>query len=254
MKGGLKSAVKNVEQFSPDQGTLGKVVSYIEGLVPKYSKVGDSVFFSNEQFPWSYELEANWQTIRRELDQVMPYAEALPNFQDISPRQGRIADDDRWKTFFFTAFGYKSQKNCERCPETAKLLEKIPGLKVAFFSILAPGKHIPRHRGKHKGIIRCHLALKVPQPKEACYIQVADQTAYWEEGKTLFFDDTFPHEVWNNTDEYRVVLFLDIARPLRFPLSLINWTVNTLIGVSPIVQVARGNHESWEQQFEALLK
>lgn len=254
MKGGLKSTVKGIERFSPDQGALGKVVRYIEGLVPKYSRVGDSVFFSNDQFPWTYELEANWQAIRQELDQVMPYADALPNFQDISPRQGNIANDDRWKTFFFTAFGYKSQKNCERCPETAKLIEKIPGLKVAFFSILAPGKHIPRHRGKHKGIIRCHLALKVPEPREACYIRVADQAAYWEEGKTLLFDDTFFHEVWNDTDDYRVVLFLDIARPLRFPLSAINWAVNTLVGLSPIVQVAKGNHESWEKQFEAMLR
>ncbi|WNZ23730.1 aspartyl/asparaginyl beta-hydroxylase domain-containing protein [Leptolyngbya sp. NK1-12] len=254
MKGGLKGAIEKVEKFSPDQGTIGKVVNYLESLVPKYSLVGDSVFFGNDQFPWSYELEANWQVIRQELDQVLPYADALPNFQDISPRQGNIADDDRWKTFFFCAFGYKSEKNCQRCPETAKLLGKIPGLKVAFFSILAPGKHIPEHRGKHKGIIRYHLGLKVPQPRENCRIRVADQIAYWEEGKSLIFDDTFPHEVWNDTDDYRVVLFLDIERPLRFPLSTVNRTINTLVGLSPIVQLAKGNHESWEQQFEAMLK
>lgn len=250
----FKTTIDRLEKLSPDQGILGRVVNYLEGLVPRYSKVGDAVFFSTDQFPWSHALEANWQTIRRELDQVMPYAEALPNFQDISPRQGNIADDDRWKTYFFTAFGYRSQQNCDRCPETAKLLDQIPGLKVAFFSILAPGKHIPEHRGKHKGIIRYHLALKVPEPREGCRIRVADQVAYWEEGKSLIFDDTFPHEVWNDTDDYRVVLFLDIARPLRFPLSLINGIVFALIGLSPIVQVARGNHQSWEKQFEALLK
>jgi beta-hydroxylase len=254
MKVGLKGAIEKIERFSPDQGALGSVVQYLESLVPKYSLVGDAVFFSNDQFPWSYQLEANWQVIRQELDQVLPYADALPNFQDISPRQGNIADDNRWKTFFFCAFGYRSETNCQRCPETAKLLAKIPGLKVAFFSILAPGKHIPEHCGKHKGIIRYHLGLKVPQPQERCRIRVADQIAYWEEGKSLIFDDTFPHEVWNDTDDYRVVLFLDIERPLRFPLSAVNWTINSLIGLSPIVQIAKGNHQSWEQQFEALLK
>lgn len=254
MKGALKDATRGIEKFSPGQGTLGKVVRYLEGLVPQYSLVGDSVFFNKDQFPWAYELEANWQAIRQELDQVLPYAEALPNFQDISPRQGKIANDDRWKTFFFCAFGYKSQQNCDRCPKTAELLEKIPGLKVAFFSILAPGKHIPEHRGKHKGIIRYHLALKVPEPREQCRIRVADQVAYWEEGKSLIFDDTFPHEVWNDTNDYRVVLFLDIERPLRFPLSWVNKAINYLVGLSPIVQVAKGNHESWEKQFEALLK
>ncbi|MCU0525284.1 MAG: aspartyl/asparaginyl beta-hydroxylase domain-containing protein [Elainella sp. Prado103] len=250
----LKGAIERIERFSPNQGTLGQIVRYLESLVPKYSKVGDAVFFHNDQFPWSYELESHWSVIRQELDQVLPYAEALPNFQDISPRQGNIAEDDRWKTFFFCAFGYRSEKNCERCPQTARLLEQIPGLKVAFFSILAPGKHIPRHAGKHKGIIRYHLALKVPEPREQCRIQVADQVVYWEEGKSLIFDDTFPHEVWNDTDDYRVVLFLDIERPLRFPLSVVNWSINQLVGLSPIIQVAKGNHESWEKQFEAMLR
>jgi ornithine lipid ester-linked acyl 2-hydroxylase len=252
--GGVSKTFKNLESFSPQQGRLSKVVTRLERLVPEYSLIGESVFFDKRLFPWAEKLEANWQVIRQELDRVMPYADLLPNFQDISPRQNAIANDDRWKTFFFCAFGYRSKKNCELCPETAKLLEQIPGLKVAFFSILAPGKHIPEHRGKHKGIVRCHLALRVPEPKEACKIRVLDQIAYWEEGRCLFFDDTFPHEVWNDTNDYRVVLFLDIARPLRFPLSLVNGLINALVGISPIVQVARGNHESWEQQFEKMLR
>ncbi len=235
-------------------GVLSRVIQKIESLVPQYSKVGESIFFSKEQFPWVDMLEANWKVIREELDEVMEYADALPNFQDISPRQSRIANDNLWKTFFFCAFGFKSKQNCDRCPETAKLLEKIPGLKVAFFSILAPGKHIPEHRGKHKGLIRYHLGLKVPEPRSACRIRIADQIAHWEEGKSLLFDDTYYHEVWNDTDGYRVVLFLDIARPLRFPLSLVNWLSCTVISLSPIVQVARGNHEDWEKQFEAILK
>jgi ornithine lipid ester-linked acyl 2-hydroxylase len=246
----MKSLGKQLESFSPNQSWIKK----LEGLVPKYSKVGDSVFFSKEQFPWAEELEANWQVIRQELDQVMKHADALPNFQDISPRQGRIANDNLWKTYFFCAFGFTAQKNCERCPETTRLLKKIPGMKVAFFSILAPGKHIPEHRGKHKGLIRYHLGLKVPEPREKCRIRVADQIAYWEEGKSLIFDDTFYHEVWNETNDYRVVLFLDIARPLRFPLNLVNWLVNTIVALSPIIQVAKGNHASWEKQFEDLLK
>lgn len=234
--------------------TLTEVVKFIESKVPEYSMVGESVFFSKEQFPWAERLEENWQVIRKELDQVMEYADALPNFQDISPRQHRIANDDRWKTFFFWAFGFRSEANCQRCPETVKLLETIPGLKVAFFSILAPGKHIPLHRGKHKGLIRYHLALKVPEPREKCRIEIDGQTAYWEEGKSLIFDDTYYHQVWNDTDDYRVVLFLDIARPLRFPMSLVNWTVNSIIGYTPVIQVARGNHTAWEKQFEQMLK
>ncbi|MEM7725675.1 MAG: aspartyl/asparaginyl beta-hydroxylase domain-containing protein [Cyanobacteria bacterium P01_A01_bin.45] len=228
--------------------------SWLERLVSKYSLVGESVFFDTEQFPWSKDLESNWLVIRQELEQVLERVDELPNFDDISKRQKRIAGDNLWKTYFFYAFGFKVEKNCQRCPETAKILEKIPGMKVAFFSILAPGKHIPKHRGKHKGLIRYHLGLKVPQPASQCRIQVADEVRYWQEGKSLIFDDTYYHEVWNDTDGYRVVLFLDIARPLAFPLSLVNWTVNNLVAASPIVTEAKQSHEVWENKFEEAKK
>lgn len=250
MNGLLKGLGKQVESFSPSKDLMDK----LERLVAKYSLVGDSVFFTNDQFPWANEMEANWEVIRQELDQILPFAEQLPNFDDISPRQKRIAGDNLWKTYFFYAFGFEATKNCERCPETTRLIKKIPGMKVAFFSILAPGKRIPPHYGKHKGIIRYHLALKVPEPREKCGIRVNGEVRHWEEGKSLLFDDTYMHEAWNETDDYRVVLFLDIARPLRFPLSLVNWLVSNLIAVSPIIQVARNNHENWEKQFEAFVK
>jgi beta-hydroxylase len=96
------------------------------------------------------------------------------------------------------------------------------------------------------------LGLIVPEPKSACRIRISNEVAYWEEGKSLIFDDTFPHEVWNDTDGYRVVLFLDIARPLRFPLSAVNGLVNRFIAASPIIQDAKVNHENWEKQFQAV--
>ncbi|NRB06080.1 MAG: aspartyl/asparaginyl beta-hydroxylase domain-containing protein [Richelia sp.] len=242
MKGLLNLVIKNIEKLVLKD-------AWLERLVGKYSLVGDSVFFTPEQFPWVQELEANWMVIRQELKEVLRDVDELPNFQDISKRQSRIANDNLWKTYFFYAFGFKATKNCVRCPKTTKLLERIPGMKVAFFSILAPGKHIPEHRGKHKGIIRYHLGIMVPEPKSDCRIRVADQIAYWEEGKSLIFDDTFYHEVWNDTNGYRVVLFLDIARPLRFPMSVVNWLVNKLIAASPIIQEAKQSHEQWETKI-----
>jgi ornithine lipid ester-linked acyl 2-hydroxylase len=101
---------------------------------------------------------------------VLLYSEAFPDYQDISGRQTNITNDNRWKTFFFYAFGFQSGPNCDRCPKTWTLLKDIPGLQVAFFSILAPNKHIPEHTGKYKGVIRYHLALKVPEPADNCGI------------------------------------------------------------------------------------
>ena len=45
----------------------------------------------------------------------------------------------------------------------------------------------------------------------------------------MIFDDSHPHEVWNDCDSYRVVLFVDFERPL-FPLSrcLTDWRSGAL--------------------------
>ena len=86
------------------------IVQKLERLVPKYSLVGDSIFFDTEQFPWAKELEANWPVIRKELDRVLQNTNVLPNFQDIMPRQQRISQDDGWKTYYFYGFGFKAKK------------------------------------------------------------------------------------------------------------------------------------------------
>ena len=223
----------------------------LDRWVARASKLGDRPFFSNEDFLWSYGLEAHWTTIRKELDAVLEHRSALPNFQDISTDQESITDDDRWKTFFLYGFGFRSDTNCALCPETTRLVEAIPGMKTAMFSILAPHKHIPDHNGPYKGIVRYHLALKVPEPRERCRIRVGDQLVTWEEGRSLIFDDTYEHEVWNDTNGERVVLFVDVVRPLRFPMNIVNGIVITAIARSPFVADAKRRHLAWEQRFAA---
>ena len=223
----------------------------LDRLVARASKIGDRPFFTNDDFLWSYGLEARWTTIRKELDAVLEYRDELPSFQDISTDQATITDDDRWKTFFLYGFGFRSDANCARCPETARLVAAVPGMQTAMFSILSPGKHIPDHCGPYKGVIRYHLALKVPEPRDQCRIRVGDQIAQWEEGKSLVFDDTFEHEVWNDTDGVRAVLFLDVVRPLRFPMNALNALVIKVIAWSPFVQDAKRRHLAWEAAFAA---
>jgi beta-hydroxylase len=223
----------------------------LDRLVARASKIGDPAFFTNEEFLWSYGLEANWGAIRKELDEVLRYRDDLPNFQDISTDQESITDDDRWKTFFLYGFGFRSPTNCDLCPETARLVESVPGMKTAMFSILAPHKHIPDHCGPYKGIVRYHLALKVPEPREQCRIRVGDEFATWEEGQSLIFDDTYEHEVWNDTEDERAVLFLDVVRPLRFPMNVVNWIVITAIARSPFITDAKRRHLAWEERFAA---
>lgn len=227
-------------------------IQLIEKLIRRYSLVGDHPFLPTESLGWIAGLEREWQAMREELDQVLTYRDALPNFQDISVDQVGLTDDDRWKTFFFSAYGFRSDENCARCPQTSALLETIPGLTTAFFSILGPGKHLPEHRGPYKGVLRYHLALRVPGPEGACRIRVGHEVAVWHEGRSLLFDDTYPHEAWNDTDEDRVVLFADVVRPLPPPVSWLNQLVIKAIAASPFVQDGKSRHQAWERSFEDL--
>ena len=229
-----------------------KLLRQVQKGMGRASLVGDQAFFSPAQFPWAAEIERNWETIREELDMILTHREDLPNFQDISPDQKHLSNGNNWKTFFFFAYGLEAPGNCARAPRTIELLRSIPGAKTAFFSILSPRMHIPAHCGPYKGVIRYHLGLIVPEPKEQCRIRVADSIAHWEEGKSMFFDDTFEHEVWNDTDGQRVVLFMDVLRPLRFPMSLINAFIIKAIAASPFIRDAKKNHEAWEQKMTEL--
>jgi beta-hydroxylase len=227
-----------------------RVLHGMERFVLRSSRVPTTPFLPVDTFRWISALEARWQTIRAELDQVLDYRDDLPNFQDISVDQASITDDDGWKTFFFYGYGFRSEANCARCPETASLLAGIPGLTTAFFSILSPHKHIGEHRGPWRGVLRYHLALKVPEPATAAGISVGGELAHWTEGHSLLFDDGFEHHAWNDTDGVRVVLFADVIRPLRPPADQLNRALIAAIAHSPYIRDARNRHEAWERRFE----
>lgn len=222
----------------------------LEAQIDRQSLVENKPFLDCQQFSWIPELEENWQVIRQELDELLKIVELLPNFQDISEDQYSITSDNLWKTYFLYGYGFKAEKNCLRCPNTTRLIEKIPGMKTAFFSILLPHKHIPEHRGPYKGVLRYHLGLKIPQPKQACQLRVGNEIRSWQEGKSLMFDDTFPHEAWNQSNEIRVVLFIDVVRPMRFPFSLLNQAMIKLISWSPYVQKSKREAIEWEKRLE----
>ncbi|MDJ0690768.1 MAG: aspartyl/asparaginyl beta-hydroxylase domain-containing protein [Xenococcaceae cyanobacterium MO_188.B32] len=216
----------------------------------RYSLVANTTFLDIQEFSWIADLESNWVKIRQELDLILNNIDAIPNFQEISKEQYSITQDNLWKTYFFYAYGVKAEKNCERCPETTCLIEKIPGIKTAFFSILLPHKHIPEHRGPYKGVLRYHLGLIIPQPENSCKIRVGNDILHWKEGKSLVFDDTYPHEVWNKSNNIRVVLLIDFVRPMYFPFSLINRFLIQLISWSPFVQDAKKRQNEWDEYLE----
>ena len=218
--------------------------------IVRWSAVEDRAVFDSRTFDWTRELEANWQTVRAEAEKILAFRDAVPPLGELSPDHKRLAGDTKWQSYFMWGYGFRMPDNCARCPETARIVESVPGLKTAMFSIHAPGVHIPRHKGATKGMLTCHLALIVPREGEKCRMQVDEQMYHWHEGRTLVFDDTYHHEVWNETDEDRVILLLQFARPLRLPGRIISSIFLSAIRWSPFVQDARRNMLNWEQRLK----
>jgi aspartyl/asparaginyl beta-hydroxylase (cupin superfamily) len=217
----------------------------------RFSEVGTQPFLDPVDFSWTALLEEHYPAIRAEAERVLQVRDALPNFQDIAPDQIDLSEDDQWKSFWFVGYDVWDDPNCLRCPATAAVLRAIPGLTTGFFSILGPHKRLPPHYGPYRGVLRHHLALIVPEPRAQCGIRVGDQVRRWDEGASLVFDDTYEHEAWNDTDGERVVLFLDIKRPLRPPVNWVNDVIIKAVSKSPFVKAARAQHVAREQQFTA---
>lgn len=225
------------------------VVAFAERQNLAQARLGNPCVYDNAAFPWVEGIERHWRTIRDELDQVMARKADLPNVQDITPDAAAISRDERWKIFPLIAYGIRSRPNIARCPRTWEIVQRIPGLTTAMFSILDPGKRLPAHRGPYNGVLRLHLGLIIPQPRERLAIRIGPELRHWEEGRALIFDDAYEHEAWNETDEVRAVLFVDFAKPLRFPASTLNRLLLAVARFSPFLREGGENLRQWEQRF-----
>ena len=225
------------------------VVAWAERLNRACATHGNPCVYDTAAFPWAADLEHEWRAVRGELDCVMVRKGELPNVQDITADAASLSQDGNWKVFPFLAYGIRSQPNIDLCPQTWRLVQRIPGLRTAMFSILEPGKRLPAHRGPYNGVLRLHLGLLVPEPVERVAIRVGSEQRHWAEGRVLIFDDAYEHEAWNETGHVRVVLFVDFEKPLRFPARTINRLLLDLAPFTPFLRELGDNLRHWERRF-----
>lgn len=201
------------------------VSSYYRGqvLLAPYSfwmshrgQLTESPVLPASRLPETELLRNNWEVIRDEALQL--YNNGLATtiehdmfFQEIAPK-------GTWKKFYLRWYSDKiGERERQLCPQTCTLLDQLPTLHLAMFSILEPGARIKPHRGPFKGALRYHLALSTPNSDE-CAINV-DGTQYsWRDGEDVLFDDSFLHEVRCEGDKPRIILFADFERPMRTKL------------------------------------
>lgn len=182
------------------------------------------VYFDIEAIcPQLRELDRAYPQIRAELDALLEQHVAMPNYHDINKPATEISSSTQgnWKVYMLELLGRKPERNRAQCPHTVAALARVPGILQAFFSVLEPGKSVPLHDGPYIGYLRYHLGLRVPTDSPPL-IRVNNQPYIWKEGESVMFDDSWPHEVVNHSKQYRVVLIVDVPRPLPWLPSLVN--------------------------------
>jgi aspartate beta-hydroxylase len=180
-------------------------------------------FEIDEIAPRLAEVTAAYAAIRTEFDRLPVTPEALPQYHEVDPGEAKISNTTpkRWNVFMLEILGHRLEANRALCPQTCRVLDRVPGVIQAFFSILEPGKSIPEHEGPYRGYLRYHLGLRVPKERPPKLV-VNGQTFVWREGEAVLFDDSWPHAVVNDSPETRAVLIIDIRRPLPYGPDLFN--------------------------------
>jgi beta-hydroxylase len=230
------------------------LIGVLEFFISKVTE--KKYFFETAEFPWVQEVEKMYPTIAKEFETFYQGNQKLiPDITEISEEQYQVVKQDEWRFIPFLIYGKKVESFCRQFPVTASTIEKIPSSTTAFFSILHPHVKIAEHRGAYKGYLRYHLGVKIPTPVQQCGIKIKDETFHWENGKSIIFDDTYQHSAWNNSNEIRVVLYVDFIRTLPFVLKQISVGLTKLISMSPFVKngLVKLNNFEKENQLQKLL-
>jgi aspartyl/asparaginyl beta-hydroxylase (cupin superfamily) len=179
-------------------------------------------FHEREHFPELAELETSTVIIRAEFDALIAAeaADMVPYIQypeRVPLRQWKELNQSRkWTAIHLLQNGVRVDANARHCPQTMAAIARLPQPQVsgaspnAMFSLLAPHTRIPPHTGVANTRLVCHLPLIVP---DKCGFRCGASVREWRVGEAFVFDDTIEHEAWNDSDELRVVLIVDLWPP-----------------------------------------
>ncbi len=190
-----------------------------------------SLFIGGKNRPIYFDLESeapklkafsdNFDTIKSELEQV-EQLQAIPAYEELDQFQADEAKPtSKWKVFVLNLMGDVPETALEVCPKTCEMINAVPNVFQAFFSVLEPGRSIPAHKGPYMGYLRYHIGMKIPKVNPP-QIRIHDTYYTWKEGESVLFDDSWEHEVINEATEERIVLIIDILRPMHVLPHLFN--------------------------------
>lgn len=203
-----KVRLKFLRQLTDHSSLMAPVnaVMYLFSAVPK------TPYLDLTYFPELKILRDNWLVIREEAQNLYNegYITASEKHDDIGFnsffRRG-------WKRFYLKWYQDPMGSAQTLCPKTVELIQSIPGINAAMFTLLPKDSFLFKHRDPYAGSLRYHLGLITPNSKQCC-IHVDGQMYHWQDGQDVLFDETYIHHAENTTDVDRIILFCDVQRPL----------------------------------------
>ncbi|KTD25119.1 MULTISPECIES: aspartyl/asparaginyl beta-hydroxylase domain-containing protein [Legionella] len=189
----------------------------VNAIMYLFSSVPKTPFLDLADFPELKLLRDNWETIREEAESLYKegYISASDKYDDIGFnsffRRG-------WKRFYLKWYQEPMDSAQTLCPKTLKLIQQIPNINAAMFTLLPKNSFLFKHRDPYAGSLRYHLGLITPNSKECC-IYVDGEPYFWQDGQDVLFDETYVHHAENNTSQDRIILFCDVQRPLNNALA-----------------------------------
>lgn len=185
-------------------------------------------YYNPDDFQWVKNLEEKYDEILSELGGLIEGKDEMP--YNLNPPY--LSSPGVWRNLYFMNFRWYNHKNCLKYPRTFAILKSIPNLSFAGITVLEPHSKVLPHIGETNAIIRCHYGLKVPGKYLDCGIMVNGEKRGQQNGKLLMFSDAHLHSAWNNTDDRRFVLVLDVVQEQFAHKS--NWVCANALGALTI--------------------
>lgn len=155
-----------------------------------------------------YQLEDLPEGYREEIDQLIKAAD-----QDYVHEEIRKRSSEHKRGMIFFKWYLENRKNEFHIEKFHSSFKYVTTIGISVFNKKVSTS---AHFGPLRASIRVLYNINTMIGKDA-YIEVGHVKHYWSENKLFIFDDTLLHQSFNNTDDLRYCLFVDIIRPSMVP-------------------------------------
>jgi beta-hydroxylase len=177
-----------------------------------YFTVGEQkAVFTTNTVPGLDTIKANYPIIREEA-KALRDAGVFHRKPSVDQPGYNTFEKGGWRLYTLKWYAKTcGQAAAKMCPKTCAIIDSIPSVRSAMFTVLPPGARLGRHHDPVASSLRYHLGLLTPN-SEKCALTLDGVEYPWFDGEELLFDQTYLHSAVNNTDTLRVILFCDVEK------------------------------------------